>query len=237
MLDAVDGLEAAARSSALRAAARPSGRCPGPGSGARRTPRVELPAARVQLVDVRLPGRDRVGARRGGRRGRPPPRAARRRARRTPASPGPRSGYAAIVQLTVRSFCARSWRVIASTGRALPTRSWSRSASSSGSGSPAIMISAPPSSASARATQPRRRLGQSASSAACSINGAPDVVVDVADVDVAGAGGVPGAGERAGERGVLDERGHEDRLAGLDVGADADDQVGVAVDAIHAGRQ
>ena len=69
------------------------------------------------------------------------------------------------------------------------------------------------------------------------MNRAADVVVGVADVDEAGAGAVAGTGEGAGERCVLDERRHEQRLARLHVGADPDDQVGVAIDAFHARRQ
>ena len=135
--------------------------------------------------------------------------------------------------------CARSGRAaarcIASTGRALPTRAWSRSASSSGSGSPRDHDQrAAAAIASARASSQggdsvRLVLGRRLDERAA------DVVVGVADVDEAGAGAVAGAGERAGERGMLDERGHEEGLARLHVGADPDDQVGVAIDAFHAG--
>ncbi len=64
---------------------------------------------------------------------------------------------------------------------------------------------------------------------------ASDVLVDVPDVDEPRAGGVARPRQGAGEGGMLDERGHVDRLAGLHVGADARDQLGVAVDAIHRG--
>ena len=94
-----------------------------------------------------------------------------------------------------------------STGRALPTRSWSRSARSSGSGSPAIMISAPPSaSASTRASTHGGRLGQVVVGGVLDEARLRTCVVDVADVDVARACRVAGAGDRADERRVLDER-------------------------------
>ena len=58
------------------------------------------------------------------------------------------------------------------------------------------------------------------------------MLVDVADVDVAGACRVGGLGDGADERHVLDEGEDEDLLAGLHVGADPDDQVGVGIDAL-----
>ena len=64
-----------------------------------------------------------------------------------------------------------------------------------------------------------------------------DVLVDVADVDVAGARGVRGLRDGTDERHVLDEGDDEDLLAGLHVGADPDDQVGIGIDALRHARQ
>ena len=57
------------------------------------------------------------------------------------------------------------------------------------------------------------------------------MAVLVADVDVGGAGLVGLTCEGAGELSVLDLREEEDLLAGLDVGADPDDELGVALQA------
>ena len=62
---------------------------------------------------------------------------------------------------------------------------------------------------------------------------AADVLVCVADVDVARARLVSGTGDRAGELGVVDQAVHEQRLPRLDVRPDADDQLGVALEAVH----
>ena len=62
---------------------------------------------------------------------------------------------------------------------------------------------------------------------------AAQVVVDVAHVDEPSAGGVACAAEGARERRVFDQGGDEDGLTGLDVRADAGDQVGVAIEAFH----
>jgi len=68
-------------------------------------------------------------------------------------------------------------------------------------------------------------------------HGAADVLILVADVDVARVGPVGGARESACQLGVLEQGVHEERLPGLDVRADPDDQVGIAVDAIHGSGQ
>ena len=59
-----------------------------------------------------------------------------------------------------------------------------------------------------------------------------DVLVRVADVDVGRARAIGGTGHRARHVGVLDPRDHLDELAGLDVRADLDDQLGVALDPV-----
>ena len=58
--------------------------------------------------------------------------------------------------------------------------------------------------------------------------------VAVAGVDVAGAGAVRGARDRARERCVLDARADLDELARLHVRADVDDELGVAVEPVAA---
>ena len=62
---------------------------------------------------------------------------------------------------------------------------------------------------------------------------AAHVLVDVADVDVTGAGLVARAGERACELGMLDLTVDEQRLPGLEVHSDPHDQLRVALQAIH----
>ncbi len=62
----------------------------------------------------------------------------------------------------------------------------------------------------------------------------PHVLVGVAHVDVTGACAVPGPGQRAHELDVLDLRVDEERLPRLEVDADANDQLGVPLEAIHA---
>ena len=62
---------------------------------------------------------------------------------------------------------------------------------------------------------------------------APDVRVDVAHVDVAGAGAIGGTRDLAHDRRVLEPGEHLDQLARLDVGADADDQLRVALLALR----
>jgi hypothetical protein len=54
------------------------------------------------------------------------------------------------------------------------------------------------------------------------------VLVVVADVDIAGAGRVRGLGDGTDQRRVLDRPVDEHDLVQLHVGADADDQLGVA---------
>jgi hypothetical protein len=55
--------------------------------------------------------------------------------------------------------------------------------------------------------------------------------VAVADVDVGGTGAVRLAREGAGELVVLDRREEEDLLTGLDVRADPDDELRIALEA------
>jgi hypothetical protein len=62
---------------------------------------------------------------------------------------------------------------------------------------------------------------------------APHVLVRVADIDVRRAGAVRSPSDRARDVRVLDTRDHLDRLTGLDVRADLDDQLGVPVDPIE----
>ena len=89
---------------------------------------------------TRRPGR----ARRAASRSRPPPRAARRRARRRPPAPSPRSGSRRSSTRSGRLAVAAS-DALGDAAAAAPSRcaAGSRSAKSSGSGSPVIEIIAP----------------------------------------------------------------------------------------------
>ena len=167
---------------------------------------VERGGALLQAGDVLAPGGDRVGLVEADRRARPPPRAARRRARRTPSAAQPSFGYATIVQLQRPSV---SWSDASATSRirALPTRSPSRSANSSGSGLPVIAQQRAADLAELVAAGWTSHGGEKPS---CVLGGvldvrAPDVLVGVEDVDVAGAGRVGLARDRAHERRVLDQ--------------------------------
>ena len=75
-----------------------------------------------------------------------------------------------------------------------------------------------------RQVRPEHRLG------GVRHGGAPDVVVVVEHLDTRGAGPVGVLGHRTGQLGVLDEAAENHELARLDVDADPDDELGVAVD-------
>ena len=66
---------------------------------------------------------------------------------------------------------------------------------------------------------------------------AAHVHVDVRDVDEPRTRSVAGLGQFAHERRVVEERVDEERLAGLDVRADADDQVGIGAEVLHPRRE
>ena len=61
---------------------------------------------------------------------------------------------------------------------------------------------------------------------------APDVLVGVENVDVLGARGVRLAGDRAGERRVLEQALIAEYLPGLEVEADLDDEPRVALETL-----
>ena len=65
---------------------------------------------------------------------------------------------------------------------------------------------------------------------------APDVLVGVEDVDVAGAARVGLARDRADERRVLDQRVDAQDLAGLQVHADPDREACIAFEALFGVR-
>ena len=170
--------------------------------------------------------------RRAGCTSAPPPTVARRRARRIPGAPSPRSGTrrrpscstgrssAACSRPSARA-CGRARRGRPGDRRAAPApprRRWRRSRRSRRR------------SCAAR-EQPRRRPRQDLVSRVLD-QGAAHVRVGVTDVDVSRTRAVGGARNGADERRMLDVAGDLDELAGLNVRADVDGQLGEAVESV-----
>ena len=164
---------------------------------------------------------------RAGRRARPHPRGAPRRARRTPCAPSPRSGSATIVQLQTPSlsrsdasatrFHARLADALAvEVGEELRLRV-ARDGEQRAADAAELVVAL---------DEPRRRVAELV------VGGIRDVrpayvLVGVLDVDERRACLVRRARDLARERCVLDERVDRQDLAGLQVHADLDGELGV----------
>ncbi len=222
---------------AAAGSARPRGRCPGRGSGsASSASSVQRRRPGGQLRAVLAPGRDRVGLRRGA--------SSRRRGPTAPSTSGVPStrsaqagvGQAPITQLSSPETTFGMYRSRSSNGSVAATRAGSSSSNSPGEASPArstprrarVPAVDPASRCSRRARQLRRpELDQRP----------PHVRVAVPGRDATRARAVGGPRHRPHRVGVLRRGQDHDLLARLHVGTDADEQLGVALQAVIHGGQ